>query len=172
MSRPPVTIIAAMSRNRVIGLDNALPWRLPRDLAFFMRSTMGHSLLMGRRTFESLEGPLRGRTIIVLSRRPDNLPDGVAHAASLEEGLRRVPAGQIPFIAGGAEVYRAALPITERMLLTLVHAELEGDTFFPEFDLSDWHLDRREDWPVDTRHQYPVSFLDYRRRIVAHSAPG
>ena len=172
MSQRLVTIIAAMSRNRVIGLDNALPWRLPRDLAFFMRSTMGHALLMGRRTFESLEGPLRGRTIIVLSRRPKSLPDGVAQARSLEEGLRQVPAGQIPFIAGGAEVYRAALPVAEKMLLTLVHTELEGDTFFPPFDLSEWHLDRREDWPEDARHRYPISFLEYRRVIVDESGPG
>lgn len=164
MSKPlPVTIIAAVARNRVIGVDNELPWRLPRDLAFFRLSTIGHCLIMGRRTWESLPGPLGGRTHIVLSRQPRRLPRGVLQARSIEEALARVPAGQIPFIAGGAEIYRLALPIAERMLLTVVDAEVSGDTVFPEYDEDEWELVGREDFPPDEENTFGLSFRTYRR---------
>lgn len=132
-------IIAAVAGNGVIGVDGRLPWRIPEDLARFKRLTMGQSILMGRETFASIGSPLVGRTNIVLTRRPDWSHDGVSVARSLEEALaivRRL--GQDAFVAGGAEVYRQALGVADRMELTEVDDEPEGDTRFPPVDWSEW----------------------------------
>ena len=155
MSR--VVIVAAVGRNGVIGVDGRLPWRIPDDLARFKELTMGHSLVMGRATFESIGRPLPGRSTIVLTRRAGWSHEGVEVAKSLEEALASAAArSQDAFIAGGAEVYRSALDVADGMELTEVDAEPEGDTWFPEVDWSDWREVGR-----DTREGF--SFVSYER---------
>jgi dihydrofolate reductase len=132
-------IVAAVARNGVIGVDGDLPWHIPEDMAHFKELTMGHALVMGRATFESIGRPLSGRTNIVLTSRPDWSHDGVEVAHSLEEALDKASSlGQDAFISGGAEVYRAALDVADRLELTEVEAAPEGDTFFPDVDWSRW----------------------------------
>lgn len=138
-------IVAAVARNGVIGVGGRLPWRIPEDLARFKRLTMGNALVMGRATFESIGRPLPGRSNIVLTRRPGWSHDGVDTADSLEAAREIATSrGQKVFIAGGAEVYRTALAIADRMELTQVDAEPEGDTTFPDVDWSQWQLTNRE----------------------------
>jgi dihydrofolate reductase len=132
-------IVAAVARNRVIGADNGLPWRIPADMARFKELTMGGALIMGRETFESIGRPLPGRATIVLTRRPDWSHQGVEVAHSLGEALEVAASqGADAFISGGAEVYRAALEVADRMELTEVDDEPAGDTLFPEVDWSQW----------------------------------
>jgi dihydrofolate reductase len=158
-----ISLIVAMSRNRVIGRDNALPWRLPADLARFKRITMGHHLIMGRKTWDSLGRPLPDRTTIVLSGRPGFAPPGAIAASSLDGALGRC-AGDEVFVAGGAEVFRAALPRADRIYMTLIHADISGDTHFPEFDESEWAVTSREEHPADERNPHAYTFLIYDRK--------
>lgn len=156
MSR--VVIVAAVGRNGVIGVDGRLPWQIPDDLARFKQLTMGHVLVMGRATFESIGRPLPGRSTIVLTHRANWSHDGVEVAGSLERALA-LAAGreQDVFIAGGAEVYRSALGVADGMELTEVDAEPEGDTWFPEVDWSEWSEVRRISCEG-------FSFVSYERR--------
>ena len=166
-----LSIIAAMSLNRVIGRENRLPWRLPSDWARFKKLTMGHCLVMGRKTFESIGRPLPGRTTVVLTRRRDYVPTGVPPGAppgvqvaqSLEQALGMV-SGEEVFITGGAELYRQTLGRAERLYLTLIKTTLEGDTYFPEFEEADWPLVSQQDHPADASNPYPYSFLVYERK--------
>jgi dihydrofolate reductase len=132
-------IIAAVSDNNVIGRGNTLPWRIPEDLARFKALTLGSTLVMGRRTFESIGRPLPGRTTLVLTRRIDLVVPGVLIAHTREEAVA-MARGPHAFIAGGAEVYRLFLPLASKLFLTRVHAAYDGDTCFPTFDLEDWEL--------------------------------
>ncbi len=163
-----VTLIAAVARNGVIGQDGGIPWRLPADLAYFKRTTMGHTLVMGRRTFES-SGPLPGRTTIVLTRqrgwRPPAGAAGVETAASLDEALVRAAArGEDEiFVCGGEAIYRRALPVADRLHLTRVAAEPEGDTFFPDFDPARWRRASREEHAPDERNPMGYAFEVWER---------
>jgi dihydrofolate reductase len=132
-------IIAAVSDNNVIGRGNALPWRIPEDLARFKALTLESTLVMGRKTFESIGRPLPGRTTLVLTRRTDFAAPGVLVAHSPAEAVSLVR-GPHAFVAGGADVYELFLPRATKLFLTRVHAEYEGDTFFPRFDAGDWQL--------------------------------
>lgn len=136
----PVTLVAAVARNGVIGRDGALPWHLPEDLRRFKSLTLGHVLVMGRRTFESIGRPLPGRTTIVVTRRPDwPAPEGVLVAPSLEAALARAAAlDDEVFLVGGAEIYRRGLEVADFLELTEVDAEPSGDTVFPAVDWSRW----------------------------------
>ncbi|MEZ5560074.1 MAG: dihydrofolate reductase [Pseudomonadales bacterium] len=164
-----------MSRNRVIGRDNDLPWHLPKDMRFFMVTTRGHPVIMGRRTFESMSGPLPGRTNIVVTRNTRYHPEGVLVAADLDAAIALAEAQCAAdgidefFIAGGAELYRAGLERATRLYVTEVDADVAGDTFFPEFDRSVWATVRSEQHPADDRHAYPfrISVLE---RLPAASA--
>ena len=166
-----LSIIAAMSQNRVIGRDTRLPWHLPADWAHFKKLTMGHCLLMGRKTFESIGRPLPGRTIVVVTRQHDYAPPsappgalpGVRLAHFVEEALAMTTGDEV-FIAGGADIYRQTLPRVERIYLTLVQATLEGDTYFPEFDEADWQLVSQEHYLANAKNPYPYSFLVYERK--------
>ncbi|PZA08182.1 MULTISPECIES: dihydrofolate reductase [unclassified Meiothermus] len=161
MEAPSLTLIAAMDRNRAIGKEGRLPWHLPDDLRRFKALTLGHTVLMGRRTFESLGRPLPGRRNVVLSRDPHFRAEGVEVVHSLEAGLG---GGEI-MVIGGGEVYALTLPLAQRMRLTLVDAEIAGaDTFFPQFDLSGWRETNRVFHPADGRHAFSFSFLDLERR--------
>jgi len=161
-----VSIITAMARNRVIGLDNRLPWRLPADLRYFKEKTMGRTLVMGRKTFESLQKFLAGRRIIVLTRDGDFHPDGAETAGSLAAALGLAAGEPEIFIAGGAEVYSLALEggIVDTIYLTLIHQDFEGDTLFPEFSESEWRLVSREDHAADEKNACAFSFLQYVKR--------
>ena len=159
-----ISIIAAVSRNNVIGKNNRLPWHLPADLRHFKRMTLGRHLLMGRKTFESLDGPLRGRTIIVISRQRSYAPKGVLTAHSLPDAIRLAEGEEEVFIAGGAAIYAEALTLADRMYLTLIDHEFEGDTYFPDFDQNDWVLIDRADHEIDQENLYAYSFLTYERK--------
>ena len=143
-----MTILAAVARNGVIGVDGGLPWHLPDELALFKELTLGHVLVMGRRTYEAVGRPLPGRTTVVVTRQPDweAEAEGVLRAESVEQALAM--ANEIDdevFVAGGAQVYAEALPVADRLALTLVEAEPEGDTLFPDVDWSQWREVGRRD---------------------------
>lgn len=160
-----LTVIAAVADNGVIGRGNDIPWRLPEDWRRFKRTTMGHHLVMGRRTWESIGRPLPGRTTVVVSRGEPELPDEVDLAHSLDEALSLARGrGETEcFVAGGAELYRRALPRADRLLLTRVHAAPEGDTRFPDWEPARWELVSRERHAADERHPFPFSFELYER---------
>lgn len=158
-----ISIIVAMSVNRVIGRDNRLPWRLPADLQRFKRLTMGHCLIMGRKTFESIGRPLPGRTIIVLTRRRDYAPPGVLVAHTVDEALALAQGDEV-FIAGGAEIYRQTLPLADRLYLTLIEKEIPGDAFFPPLNEADWQLVSQERYDADETNPFPHRFLIYERK--------
>jgi dihydrofolate reductase len=160
---PVLILVAAVAENGVIGRDGALPWRLPADLRHFRRLTLGKTILMGRRTFESLGKPLDGRDNWVLSRDPAFHAAGVEVFPSLERALERKETGEL-LVIGGAELYRLSLPRAACLELTAVHAPVEGDTVFPEFDRSQWLETAREDHAADAQHAYAYSFLSYSRR--------
>ncbi len=134
-----VWIIAAVSENNVIGNGNALPWRIPEDLARFKALTLGNTLIMGRKTFESIGRPLPGRTTVVLTRRADFAAPGVLVAHDPKEALSLVQ-GENVFVAGGADVYRLFLPFASKLFLTRVHGVYDGDTHFPPFEADEWSL--------------------------------
>ena len=134
-----IWIIAAVSENNVIGNGNALPWRIPEDLARFKALTLGNTLIMGRKTFESIGRPLPGRTTVVLTRREDFAAPGVLVAHDPEEALSLVK-GPNAFVAGGADVYRLFLPLASKLFLTRVHGAYDGDTCFPPFRTQEWSL--------------------------------
>lgn len=172
-----ISIIAACSRNRTIGVDNRLPWKLPEDLARFKRLTLDHCLVMGRKTFESIGRPLPRRRTIVVTRGAATFPAGVIVAHSLDEAFElaargggdRDAAGEV-FIAGGAEIYRQTLDRASRLYLTLVDAEVPGDTFFPAFDASAWRETERVDHPA-TNGGYAFSFVTYDRVVALSASP-
>jgi dihydrofolate reductase len=159
------SIIVAMSENRAIGLEGDLPWHLSPDLKRFKRLTMGHHLILGRRTFESLRVPLPGRRIIILTRRPNYQAEGCQTAASLDGALDLAAAAgeEEVFIGGGAEVYAQALPLADRIYLTLVHAQIKGDTFFPEIDWHAWQETWREHHPGGDGQPLAFTFIDLER---------
>ncbi len=160
-----ISIIAAMGSNRVIGRGNGLPWNLPADTRFFKETTRGHPVIMGRKTFDTMGKPLPGRRNIVVTRQSDLEIPGAEIVSGLEEALKLVDVvNDEVFIIGGAEVYRLGLGLADRMYLTLVHDSFEGDTFFPEFDESQWVVVSREDHEADERNPHAFSFLTYERR--------
>ncbi|WP_456414188.1 type 3 dihydrofolate reductase [Thiolapillus sp.] len=157
MNQPPcISIIAAMARNRVIGKENKLPWRLPADLQHFKRLTMGKPMIMGRKTWESLPGLLPGRPHIVVSRNRDHQATGASLVHSLEEAIRQ--AGNAPeiMIVGGANLYAQALPFAQRIYLTEIDLDVEGDAWFPELDSARWREIRREEHEADENN--PVNY--------------
>lgn len=137
-----VTVVAAVARNGVIGREGDLPWHLPEDMRRFKELTMGGTLVMGRRTYESIGRPLPGRRTVVVTRQADWSAEGVETAGSLEEAIEKAGDGQV-FVVGGAEVYRRALDVADAMVLTEVDAEPEGDVYFPDIP-ANWRMTRRE----------------------------
>jgi dihydrofolate reductase len=158
-----LSAIVAMASNRVIGVNNQLPWRLPADLARFKRLTMGHTLVMGRKTYESIGRPLPGRTMIVVTRQRDYAPEGVKVAHSVDESLALAQGDDEVFIIGGAELFAQMMSRLDRLYLTLIEREFPGDTFFPEVDLSTWKPIEQEHHPASTPEALPYAFLTYER---------
>tara|TARA_Y100001968_G_scaffold89139_1_gene80177 strand:- start:109 stop:600 length:492 start_codon:yes stop_codon:yes gene_type:complete len=145
-----LTLIVAMAENSVIGRDGDLPWRLPEDLKHFKRVTLGKPVIMGRKTWDSLYAkPLPGRRNIVITRNPDFQTDGAETASSIKEALARVAEAEEAVVIGGATLFEDALPAARRFHLTEVHAAIEGDTFFPNFDRTQWREISRDDHPAD-----------------------
>ncbi len=165
-----IALIWAMARNRVIGRDNGLPWRLPDDMRHFMRTTLGQPVVMGRRTFESMHRPLPGRANIVLTSRTDYAPEAVSVARDFDSGLALArehcasQGGQTVFVIGGAAVYEAGLAVADRLVATWVDAEVDGDTYFPEVDWRRWREVCSRRHAADAAHVYPFRIAAYVRR--------
>lgn len=158
------SFVVAMDRNRVIGRDNALPWKLPDDMAYFKRVTMGHAVIMGRRTWESIGRPLPGRRNIVVTRNRAYEAPGCTVVGSLDEAFRAAEGEAEACIIGGTSLFEESLPVADVLHLTEVDAAVEGDTWFPEFDRSEWVEHLVQDHPADERHPYPFRILRLERR--------
>jgi dihydrofolate reductase len=158
VSSPKISLIVAMGENRVIGVDNRMPWHLPADLKRFRQITWGKPVVMGRKTHESIGRPLPGRKNIVLTSDRNYAAPGCTVVHSLQDALREADAGEV-MVIGGSSLYRALLPQADRLYLTLIHREFPGDTFFPEFDWSAWREAAREDVGEDPDSGLRYSFL-------------
>jgi dihydrofolate reductase len=143
-AKPRIGIIAALASNRVIGVRNALPWRLPEDLQHFKKLTMGHHIVMGRKTYDSIGRLLPGRTTVILTRDPDYRLNGAKVAHSLKEAVDTAEGDDEVFFVGGAELYAQALPLADRLYLTEIQRAFEGDARFPEIDAGQWRETARE----------------------------
>ena len=161
-----ISLIVAMTRNRVIGRDGQLPWRLPDDLKWFKQVTAGHTVIMGRVTWQSLGRPLSNRRNIVVSRNAAFHPEGAESATTLEEALRMAGEGEV-FVIGGEQVYAAAIGLAHRIYLTRIDTKLHGDAFFPEFDLNQWHRTSAQPHEADGRHAWPFTFEVWERKVGA-----
>jgi dihydrofolate reductase len=150
---PSLTLVVAYSDNRVIGRDNTLPWKLPGDLAHFKRTTLGSPIIMGRKTWESLGRPLPGRTNIVVSRDVDYAAPGATVVTSLQDAAALCQDVTDAYIIGGAQIYALALPLAQRIIATEVHAQVEGDAFFPVLG-SQWQEQSREPQPEENGYTY------------------
>ena len=155
-----------MTRQRVIGAHGALPWRLPADLKRFKDLTMGKPVLMGRKTQESIGRALPGRTNIVMSRNPALSISGCIVVPSMEAALAWARDCEEIMVIGGGSVYAATFPLAERIYLTEIHAELDGDTYFPHYDRGDWIEQSRQDFPADQTHRVAHSFSVLERRAT------
>lgn len=156
---PRIALIAAMDEHRAIGRANALPWHLPADLAHFRSLTLDKPILMGRRTWESLPGPLVRRRHLILSRDPHYRVAGAEVFGSLKEALAAVWEPEL-MVIGGASVYAQTLPLADALYLTLVHTRVEGDAYFPPWDPSQWREVGRIERPADDRNPFALTFLD------------
>ena len=154
-----ITLVVAMTPERVIGAHGKLPWHLPADLRRFRELTMGKPIVMGRKTHESIGRPLPGRENIVVSGNPYYRSEGCVIVRDIRVALAHVRGQGEVMIIGGASVYVATLPLAQRIHLTLVHGEIGGDIFFPEYPKGEWHEAHRTDHPSDQRNAYPYSFV-------------
>jgi len=159
-----ISIIAAMAKNRVIGKGNSLPWHLPADLKHFKDLTLGKPVIMGSRTFNSIGKVLPGRTTIVLTDDKEFNAPGCLIAKSIDEALELVKDSAEVMVAGGASVYKQFLPLANRMYLTFVNAEVEGDFYFPEYRESDWEETERSDFEADKENIYSYSFITLNKK--------
>jgi len=148
-----------------LGVDGGLPWQLPADLAHFKRSTMGHPIILGRKTFDSIGRPLPGRRSIVFTSRPEQLPEGVVGVTDVESALARcaeaspgIQSDEV-FVIGGEEIYRQFLPVADRLMITEVEGDFSGDVFFPEIDRGRFREVSREQHSPDSRNRYSYSFV-------------
>ena len=158
-----VSIIAAMSRNRIIGVDGSIPWNIPADMSRFRGLTLGHTVIMGRKTFESIGRPLSGRKNIIISRDPSYHFEGALTASSLNEALELAEDDGEVFICGGGEIYQQALPLASRIYLTIVDIIVEGDTMFPLIPHDDFKEVSKERISEDP----PADFMILERKVIA-----
>ncbi|MGB4843529.1 MAG: dihydrofolate reductase [Ferruginibacter sp.] len=155
-----ISLIVAAAENNAIGKNNQLLWHLPNDLKFFKNTTWGMPVIMGRKTFESVNKPLPGRFNIVITRQADWKADGVIVATDLQDALKKASATNCKefFIIGGGEIYKQAYEIAGKIYLTRVHTAIDGDTFFPAVDETKWQLTSSQDFETDEKHKYAYSF--------------
>lgn len=163
-----ISLIAALTRNRVIGRNNDLPWHLPDDMKYFMQTTKGHHVIMGRKNYDSIPEkfrPLPNRTNLVVTRQKDLQLPQCTVVNSLEEAVDIARKAGEPelFIIGGAAIYQLGMPLARRLYLTEIEAELEGDTYFPNFSKAEWKEVSRRHHPTDERHAFPFDFVIYER---------
>ena len=163
-----ISLIAALAQNNVIGKNNDLPWHLPDDMKYFMNTTKRHHVIMGRKNYESIPEkfrPLPNRTNIVVTRQSAYKAPDCQVVHTIEEGLELARQNHEPetFIIGGAEIYRLGMPFTTRMYLTEIKATIEGDTYFPAFNKSEWKEISRHHHPADDRHLYAFDFVVYEK---------
>lgn len=158
-----ISLVVAMTRNRVIGRDGGMPWHLPDELKHFKAVTLDHPIVMGRNTHESIGRALPGRPNIVVTRNRDYTAEGCRVAHSLDEALLDCAEWEEVMIIGGGQLYREALPQADRIHLTLIDVELEGDTFFPEIDMAEWQEAELDTHSADERHEYAYRCLQLDR---------
>lgn len=159
----PITMIWAMDKRRLIGKDNGMPWRLPSDMAYFKTMTQGKTVVMGRKTYESLGKALPNRRNIVLTRNPEwTAPD--AEVMHQIESVLPLAADEEIMVMGGAQIYREFLPLADKLLVTRIDAEFEGDEYFPLYEESAWELAGEAEGPVDEKNRYPHRFQTYVRK--------
>ena len=164
-----LSVIVAVAENLVVGKNNALPWHLSEDLQYFKRTTLGKPIVMGRKTFESIGRPLPGRTNIVISRNPDYFAQGIKIVSSLEQAFQLaedtalIDDSQELMVIGGAAIYAAAIPVADRLYVTEVHAEVEGDAYLPNIDWGNWIESSRERHMAIAPNPYDYSFVVYDR---------
>lgn len=161
-----ISLIAAVAENNVIGYKNRLPWRLPADFKHFKEITMGHHLIMGQNTFESIGRPLPGRQTVILSLEKDYKKPGCKTSNSIEEALKiaKDNGEKEVMIVGGSSVYKQFLPISNKIYLTKIHHRFEGDAFFPEIDMNEWKTTSEEKHNTDAKNPYPYDFIVLERR--------
>jgi dihydrofolate reductase len=161
-----LSIIVAIAQNHAIGKDNDLLWHISEDMKRFKRLTTGHTIIMGKRTFDSLpRRPLPNRTSIVITDVAGEKIEGCIMAYSIEEAIRLCKPEEENFVIGGASVYRQFLPFTDRLYLTVVHKDFDADVWFPEIDYSQWTLLSEETYPPDRENDFPHSFRIYDRKV-------
>lgn len=163
MKKPEIAIIVAMAKNRTIGVNNTLPWRIPEDLKHFKALTMGHHMIMGRKTFESIGRPLPGRITVVVSRDRNLKIDGCIVAHSLAEALAACASDPEVFVVGGADIYAQALGLTDTLYITEIRQDVAGDAWFPEFDRETWQEVAREKRSQSEPQPLEYHFVTYRR---------
>ncbi|QOC22342.1 dihydrofolate reductase [Wenzhouxiangella sp. AB-CW3] len=159
-----IVLVAAMARRRAIGRDGGMPWHLPADLRHFKAVTLGHPVIMGRRTFESIGRPLPGRLNVVISRRRPELPEGVELAAGLDQALSVCREHERVMVIGGGEIYAQALAVATHMELTFIDADVEADTHFPAWPTEQWQLESMAVRAADDANPFPLSFCSFCRR--------
>ena len=159
-----ISLIVAASENNVIGVQGELPWRLSDDLRRFKAVTMGKPIVMGRKTFESIGKPLPGRQNIVITRQAEFVADGCDVVTSIEDAVATAGDADEIMIIGGSEIYALFLPAADRLYLTRVHAEIDGDAFLPAIGEGDWQLVDSERYPADERNEFDYSFMTYERK--------
>ena len=159
----PAMIVAA-SENDVIGINGDLPWRLSSDLKRFKQLTMGHHIIMGRKTYESIGRLLPGRTTVIVTRQKDYHVEGAKVVHGIEAAFAACTDDESPFVIGGSEIYRLALPLVDEVQLTRVHTQIQGDTFLPEIDWDRWELISGKRFEPDGKNELPYSFEVYRRK--------
>jgi len=157
-----LTLIAAMGKNRAIGMEGRMPWHLPAELQHFKKVTMGKTIVMGRKTWQAIGRPLPGRQNIVVSRNPDFHADGVDLATSLEDAAAKSESDEV-MIIGGGQLYKLALPLAERMVLTLIDIEPEADTWFPEWDDQTWSQTSETKYPADDSNPLAYRIIELSR---------
>jgi len=163
--KPRASLIVAMAKNRVIGVNNTLPWHLPADLKHFKTLTMGHHIVMGRKTYESIGKPLPGRTSVVVTRNTGYSVPGVIVVHSLEEALSVCGEDDEVFVIGGAELYRQAIKFADRIYLTEIDADISGDAHFTEFDRKLWQEAGRVSHAPDEKNAHAFHFVVYERKL-------
>ncbi len=161
-----VSLVVAAAENNAIGKNNQLLWHLPNDLKFFKNITWGMVVVMGRRTYESVNKPLPGRVNIVITRQADWKAEGTITAADIKDALKKAEATNCKeiLVIGGGEIYKQAMPVADKIYITRVHATLEGDTFFPEINEAEWKLTSNDDFEKDEKHQYSYSFQTWEKK--------
>ena len=159
-----ISIIAAEDENGVIGRNNQLIWHLPADLKRFKQLTMGHHMIMGRKTFDSIGKALPGRTTVIITRQKDFKKEHSLVADSLKKAIELCKNDHEIFIIGGAQIFKEVISLTDKIYLTQVHHSFEGDVFFPELKTDEWKIISREDHEADEKNKYAYSFVDYVRK--------